>query len=110
MGQEDEMVTPTEHVNRLREIACITLDNAAREIRHAADTIEQLQDTCQDLRRKNDRLRELAGAVREFVGDVNCDACYLRSHCDDNNRVGCGVELSYHAFEAMRDLGIEVDE
>ena len=101
----------------------------ARELREAADTIWQLRD---DLQRanaenarlrsclsddaenarlimgENARLRELANAVKEFVEDTHCEDCPCRRDCDDNNRIFCVNDFSYHAFAAMRELGVEV--
>ncbi len=62
------------------------------------------------LRAENDKLRELADAVKEFVEDTHCEDCPCRRDCDDNNRIFCVNDFSYHAFAAMRELGIEVDE
>ncbi len=76
----------------------------------ATETIERLTQALAEADAENARLRKLADAVGDFVGDVNCDGCPLRSHCDDNNRMACGGELSYHAFDAMRLLGIEAND
>lgn len=58
---------------------------------------------------KNAKLRELADAVKEFVEDTHCEDCPCRRDCDDNNRIFCANDFSYHAFAAMRELGVEVD-
>lgn len=57
---------------------------------------------------ENAKLRELADAVKEFVEDTHCEDCPCRRDCDDNNRIFCMNDFSYHAFAAMRELGIEV--
>ena len=56
---------------------------------------------------ENAKLRELADAVKEFVEDTHCEDCPCRRDCDDNNRIFCANDFSYHAFAAMRELGIE---
>ena len=86
------------------------VSRAMARVQDATETIERLMQVLAETDAENARLRKLADAVREFVGDVNCDGCPLRSQCDGDNRMACGVELSYHAFDAMRSLGIEVDE
>ena len=53
------------------------------------------------------RLDELLAAVREFVEDSDCDKCQMRRDCNDNNRMFCGDELSYHAFARLRELARE---
>lgn len=63
-----------------------------------------------DLERENAKLSELAKAVRDFLGDINCDGCQYRHDCDDNNIMFCGDDLSYHAFQTIRELGIEEDD
>ena len=60
------------------------------------------------LEAENANLRELADAVKEFVEDAHCEDCPCRRDCDDNNRIFCVNDFSYHAFAAMRELGIEV--
>ena len=62
------------------------------------------------LKAENAKLRELADAVKEFVEDTHCEDCPCRRDCDDNNRIFCANNFSYHAFAAMRELGIGVDE
>ena len=57
----------------------------------------------------NAKLRELADAVKEFVEDTHCEDCSCRRDCDDNNRIFCVNDFSYHAFAAMRELRAEVD-
>lgn len=57
---------------------------------------------------ENAKLWELADAVKEFVEDTHCEDCPCRRDCDDNNRIFCANDFSYHAFAAMRELGIEV--
>ena len=59
---------------------------------------------------ENAKLRELAEAVKEFVEDTHCEDCPCRRDCDDNNHIFCANDFSYHAFAAMRELGIEVGE
>ena len=61
------------------------------------------------LQDQNAKLRELVDAVKEFVEDTHCEDCPCRRDCDDNNRIFCVNDFSYHAFAAMRELGIEVD-
>ena len=61
------------------------------------------------LKAENAKLRELADAVKEFVEDTHCEDCPCRRDCDDNNHVFCN-DFSYHAFAAMRELGIEADD
>jgi hypothetical protein len=58
---------------------------------------------------ENDKLRELVDAVKEFVEDTHCEDCPCRRDCDDNNRIFCVNDFSYHAFAAMRELGIEAE-
>jgi hypothetical protein len=62
-----------------------------------------------ELLAENAKLRELADAVKEFVEDTHCEDCPCRRDCDDSNRIFCANDFSYHAFAAMRELGIEVD-
>ena len=57
---------------------------------------------------ENAKLRELADAVKEFVEDTHCEDCPFRRDCNDNNRIFCADDFSYHAFAAMRELGVEV--
>lgn len=61
------------------------------------------------IKAENEKLRELADAVKEFVEDTHCEDCPRRRDCDDNNRIFCANDFSYHAFADMRELGIEVD-
>ena len=68
----------------------------------AVDKVTEVQ------RAENAKLRELADAVKEFVEDTNCEDCPFRRDCDDNNRIFCASDFSYHAFAAMRELGVEV--
>jgi hypothetical protein len=72
---------------------------------NADDAIEQVRH----LQAENAKLRELVDAVKEFVEDTHCEDCPCRRDCDDNNRIFCVNDFSYHAFAAMRDLRIEVD-
>ena len=72
-------------------------------------TIVGIANDVAELEDKNANLRELADAVKEFVEDTHCEDCPCRRDCDDNNRIFCANNFSYHAFAAMRDLGIEVD-
>ena len=58
---------------------------------------------------ENEWLRKLADAVKEFVEDTHCEDCPCRRDCEDNNRIFCVNDFSYHAFAAMRELGVEVD-
>ena len=58
---------------------------------------------------ENSKLRELVDAVKEFVEDTHCEDCPCRRDCDDNNRIFCANDFSYHAFAAMRELEIGVD-
>lgn len=60
------------------------------------------------LKTENVKLRELADAVKEFVEDTHCEDCPCRRDCNDNNRIFCLEDFSYHAFAAMRKLGIGV--
>ena len=57
---------------------------------------------------ENTKLLELADAVKEFVEDTHCEDCPFRRDCNDNNRIFCADDFSYHAFAAMRELGVEV--
>ena len=61
------------------------------------------------LKKENVKLRELADAVKEFVEDTHCEDCPCRRDCDDNNRIFCASDFSYHAFAAMREMGIEAE-
>lgn len=63
-----------------------------------------------DLERENAKLRKLADAVKEFVEDTHCEDCPCRRDCDDNNVFFCVDDLSYHAFAAMRELVMGLDE
>ena len=58
---------------------------------------------------ENAKLRELADAVKEFVEDTHCEDCPYRRDCDDNNSIFCANDFSYHAFAAMRELGVETE-
>lgn len=58
----------------------------------------------------NAKLRELAQAVGDFLEDIHCDECPCKRDCNDNNRMFCGDNISYHAFQTMRELGIEVSK
>ena len=87
-----------------------------RELRRARmeiDLLKTLRDgfkaDAQKYKAENAELRELADAVKEFVEDTHCEDCPCRRDCDDNNRIFCANKFSYHAFAAMRELGIEVD-
>ena len=63
-------------------------------------------ERAEKLKAENARLRELADAVKEFVEDTHCEDCPCRRDCDDNNRIFCANDFSYHAFAAMRELGV----
>jgi hypothetical protein len=67
-------------------------------------------DACEKLKAANAKLRKLADAVKEFVEDTHCEDCPFRRDCDDNNRIFCADDFSYHAFAAMRKLGIEATD
>lgn len=73
----------------------------------AADTILELREMAQKANAENAKLRELADAVKEFVEDAHCEDCPCRRDCDDNNRIFCASDFSYHAFADMRELGVE---
>jgi len=62
-----------------------------------------------NLEAENAKLRKLADAVKEFVEDIHCEDCPCRRDCDDNNVFFCVDDLSYHAFAAMRELGMDLD-
>jgi len=72
------------------------------------DYIDEAGADYESLKKENAKLRELADAVKEFVEDTHCEDCPFRRDCDDNNRIFCADDFSYHAFAAMRELGIEV--
>jgi len=72
------------------------------------DYIDEAETDYTKLKNENVKLRELADAVKEFVEDTHCEDCPFRRDCDDNNRIFCADDFSYHAFAAMRELGIEV--
>ena len=75
---------------------------------YASDALIDAQERkIKKLRAENEKLRELARAVRDFLEDINCDGCPCERHCDDNNRMFCADNISYHAFQTMRELGIE---
>lgn len=70
---------------------------------------ERLCDENERLATENSNLRKLADAVKEFVHGTYCEDCPCRRDCDDNNRIFCADDFSYHAFVAMRELSMEVD-
>ena len=74
-----------------------------------ADTLREIQQENDRLKAENAKLRELVDAVKEFVENTHCENCPCRRDCDDNNRIFCMNDFSYHAFAAMRELGIERD-
>lgn len=77
--------------------------------RYLGLTANELAKVASDLDAENAKLRELAGAVKEFVEDSHCEDCPFRRDCNDNNRIFCADDFSYHAFAAMRKLWIEVE-
>lgn len=74
---------------------------------YSCDSREELAERIVRLEDEGAKLRELADAVKEFVEDTHCEDCPCRRDCDDNNRIFCVNDFSYHAFAAMRKLGIE---
>lgn len=86
-----------------------------RELKRARMKIDLLKilrdgfkEDAQKYKDENVKLKELADAVKEFVEDTHCEDCPCKRECDDNNHVFCN-DFSYHAFAAMRKLGIEVE-
>jgi hypothetical protein len=73
------------------------------------DVTDQFDAMTEPLRAENAKLRKLADAVKEFIEDIHCEDCPCRRDCDDNNRIFCINDFSYHAFAAMRKLEIEMD-
>lgn len=78
---------------------------------HVGDEVVQdmLNEYVLELESSNAKLRELADAVKEFVEDTHCEDCPCRCDCDDNNSIFCANDFSYHAFAAMRELGMEAE-
>ena len=78
---------------------------------HVEDEVVQdmLNEYVLELESSNTKLRELADAVKEFVEDTHCEDCPCRRDCDDNNSIFCANDFSYHAFAAMRELGMETE-
>ena len=74
-----------------------------------AEANEQLALIVVRLKAENDKLRQLADAVKEFVEDSHCEDCPHKRDCYDNNIIFCANTFSYHAFAAMRELGVEVE-
>ena len=87
----------------------IQLAEWLRQARGATKAARWYTAKISELEDENAKLRELADAVNEFVEDTHCEDCPCRRDCDDNNRIFCANNFSYHAFAAMRELGIEVD-
>lgn len=88
-------------------------DEAARwytaKIRELENRSKAFETLISEKEAENAKLRELADAVKEFVEDTHCEECPFRRDCDDNNRIFCANDFSYHAFAAMRELGVEMD-
>jgi hypothetical protein len=103
----DERVITSERVEELEE------ENA--RLREERDMYRDLvgnmvhPDIADQLHAENAKLRELADAVKEFVEDTHCEDCPCRRDCDDNNRIFCVNDFSYHAFARMRELGVGED-
>lgn len=76
----------------------------------AQEQIDGFRKEVRELKAENAKLRKLADAVKEFVEDTHCEDCPCRRDCDDNNRIFCVNDFSYHAFAAMRELGISIKE
>ena len=75
----------------------------------AMDAVRAANERMDLLEVENTKLRELADAVKEFVEDTHCEDCSCRCDCDDNNSIFCANDFSYHAFAAMRELGMEAE-
>lgn len=79
------------------------------QYREAMDAVRAANERMNLLEVENIKLRELADAVKEFVEDTHCEDCPCRRDCDDNNSIFCANDFSYHAFAAMRELGMETE-
>ena len=85
------------------------IGNSELQERMAEQMEFALSQTPEALAEDNAKLRELADAVKEFVEDTHCEDCSCRCDCDDNNSIFCANDFSYHAFAAMRELGMEAE-
>jgi len=113
----------------------VTLMDAVKELRDAADVIDNLRCSCNDLqfeheglkeryslllektvemadenerlKVENEQLRKVIDLCSEYIGDGRCEGCVVKQSCDTGG-IECWMKAKLICM--MHDLGIEVDE
>ena len=92
----------------------VTLIDAVRELRDAADTIDNLRGMCQDvqfenegLKVENEQLRKVIDLCSEYISDDRCEGCVVKHACYNGDVDDCFMRV--RLINMMHDLGIEVD-
>ena len=139
----DKLRTTADEVERIKHNNAdwlwrdgVTLMDAVRELRDAADTIDNLRGMCQDVQfenarlrdsleesehdesiawdrvrkteAENEQLRKVVDLCSEYIEDDRCEGCIVKHACYNGDIDDCFMRV--RLINMMHDIGIEVDD